>query len=249
MKKVRIWLFTISLLFSIIWVQAQQSPTVLLDQETNMTEKAIDTLKKREKKPYTIRFGIDISKPVMAQMDKDFFGLELVGDIRLFSEFYGAVELGNEKKTQQSERINFTTSGSYLKIGFDYNMYENWKGMNNAIFLGMRLGNSFHKQTVNEYEPYQLHHFWGSEIIKNGDQIREHDELQARWLEVVAGIKVKMFNNFYMGFSLRLNRLLSHTQPDNFDNLHLPGFNKKTDENVWGAGFNYTITYAIPVKL
>ena len=61
----------------------------------------------------------------MAQLDKDYFGLELVGDIRLFSEFYGAIELGNERKTQQSERINFTTSGTYLKLGFDYNMYKN----------------------------------------------------------------------------------------------------------------------------
>ena len=52
-----------------------------------------------------------------------------------------------------------------------------------------------------------------------------------------------------MGFSLRLNRLMSDIRPDNFDNLYIPGFNKKTDENVWGAGFNYTITYAIPVKL
>ena len=75
----------------------------------------------------------------MAQLDKDYFGLELVGDIRLFSEFYGAIELGNETKTQQSEQINFTTSGSYLKLGFDYNLYKNWRGMNNAIYLGCAL--------------------------------------------------------------------------------------------------------------
>ena len=52
-----------------------------------------------------------------------------------------------------------------------------------------------------------------------------------------------------MGLSLRLNRLMSDTSPSNFDNLYIPGFNKKTDENVWGAGFNYSLSYAIPVKL
>ena len=87
------------------------------------------------------------------------------------------------------------------------------------------------------------------EIIKNGTEIREQESLSARWVEVVAGIKVKMLNNIYMGFSLRLNRLMSDTRPENFDNLYIPGFNKKTDENVWGAGFNYTLTYAIPVKI
>ena len=244
MKKVHIWLFTISLTLTVSGVSSQE-----VVAEEALAEEVIDTLKKREKKPYTLRFGIDLSKPVMAQMDKDYFGLELVGDIRLYSEFYGAVELGNEKKTQQSERINLTTTGTYLKLGFDYNMYKNWKGMNNSIYLGMRLGNSFHNQKVNEYEPYELNHYWETEIIKDGPEIREQDALQARWIEIIAGIRVKMINNIYMGFSLRLNRLMSDTRPVNFDNLYIPGFNKKTDENVWGAGFNYTITYAIPIKL
>ena len=239
MKKVHIWLFIISLLAAVHWTTAQEI----------VEEEVVDTLKKREKKPYTIRFGLDLSKPFMAQLDNGYFGLELVGDIRLFSEFYGAIELGNEKKTQQSEQINYTTTGNYIKLGFDYNLYKNWKGMNNAIYLGLRIGNSFHKQKVNEYEPYQINHYWPAEIIKKGPEIREQDALSARWVEVITGIKVKMINNIYMGFSLRLNRLMSDIRPDNFDNLFIPGFNKKTDENVWGAGFNYTITYAIPVKL
>ena len=239
MKKVHIWLFIISLLAAVHFTTAQEI----------VEEEVVDTLKKREKKPYTIRFGLDLSKPFMTQLDKGYFGLELVGDIRLFSEFYGAIELGNEKKTQQSEQINYTTTGNYIKLGFDYNLFKNWKGMNNAIYLGLRIGNSFHKQKVNEYEPYQINHYWPAEIIKKGPEIREQDALSARWVEVITGIKVKMINNIYMGFSLRLNRLMSDIRPDNFDNLYIPGFNKKTDENVWGAGFNYTITYAIPVKL
>ena len=246
MKKVHIWLFIINLFTPLCSSTAQE---LVQEVEEAVKEELVDTLNKREKKIYTIRFGIDLSKPLMAQLDKDYFGLELVGDIRLFSEFYGAIELGNERKTQQSERINFTTSGTYLKLGFDYNMYKNWKGMNNAIYLGMRLGSSFHKQKINEYEPYQTNHYWATEIIKNGAEIREQESLSARWVEVVAGIKVKMFNNIYMGFSFRLNRLMSDTRPENFDNLYIPGFNKKTDENVWGAGFNYTLTYAIPVKI
>ena len=246
MKKVHIWLFIISLFTSLCCTSAQE---LVQEVKEALKEEIVDTINKREKKPYTIRFGVDLSKPLMAQLNKDYFGLELVGDIRLFSEFYGAIELGNERKTLQSERINFKTSGTYLKLGFDYNMYKNWKGMNNAIYLGLRIGNSFHKQKVNEYEPYQINHYWATEIIKNGAEIREQESLSARWVEVVTGIKVKMINNIYMGFSLRLNRLMSDTRPENFDNLYIPGFNKKTDENIWGAGFNYTLTYAIPVRL
>ena len=239
MKKIHIWPFIINLL----------APFFLTNAQEPLNEEVIDTLKKREKKPYTVRFGVDLSKPVIAQLDNDFFGLELVGDIELFSELYGAIEFGNERKNQQSEQINFTTTGTYIKMGFDYNMFKNWKGMKNAIYLGMRIGNSFHKQKVNEYEPYQIDHYWISEVIKKGPEIKENDKLSARWIEILAGIKVEMVKNIYMGFSFRLNRLVSDTRPDNFDNLYIPGFNKKTDENVWGAGFNYTLTYAIPIRL
>ena len=240
MKKVHIWLFITKLLFLPILANSQE-----------IREKIIvtDSVNKREKKTYTLRFGMDLSKPLKTQFENDYFGLELVGDIRLYKEIYGAIELGNEKRTSQSEQINFTTSGSYIKLGFDYNMYKNWKGMNNAIFLGMRFCNSFHKQKVNEYEIYQLDHYWPEEPISSGPEIKERDQLKAGWIEIIAGMKVRIFNNFYMGFSLRLNRLLSDTPPRNFDNLYIPGFNKKTDENIWGAGFNYTLTYAVPIKI
>ena len=111
MKKVHIWLFITKLLFLPILANSQE-----------IREKIIvtDSVNKREKKTYTLRFGMDLSKPLKTQFENDYFGLELVGDIRLYKEIYGAIELGNEKRTSQSEQINFTTSGSYLKFGFDY---------------------------------------------------------------------------------------------------------------------------------
>jgi hypothetical protein len=51
-----------------------------------------------------------------------------------------------------------------------------------------------------------------------------------------------------MGLSLRLNRLLNDKLPENFDNIYIPGFNKKTEDNIFGAGFNYTLTYSLPLR-
>ena len=59
---------------------------------------------------------------------------------------------------------------------------------------------------------------------------------------------METFKNVYLGLSLRLNKLLSDKKPDNFGNLFIPGFNKVTDENTFGSGFNYTLTYSIPLK-
>ena len=241
MKITHIWLFIINffLLSSSIY-----------SQKNNQDEDLIDSIKIKNNTTYTIRFGIDLSKPILSNIKKDDYqGIELVGDLRFFKDLYAAIEIGTEKKIIQSENINFTAAGSYLKLGLDYNMYENWKGMSNNIYLGIRLGNSFHKQTINEYDIYSKHHYWQEESTRESYEVGEKSGLEGRWLEFVAGIKVKIVSNFYLGFSFRLNRLINHVSPENFDNLYIPGFNKKTDENNWGGGFNYTITYSIPINL
>ena len=75
-----------------------------------------------------------------------------------------------------------------------------------------------------------------------------HSNQNANWVEFLVGIKVETIKNIYFGISLRLNRLISNSSPNNFTNLYIPGFNKVTDDNSWGSGFNYTLTYSIPLK-
>jgi hypothetical protein len=50
----------------------------------------------------------------------------------------------------------------------------------------------------------------------------------------------KVFDNVFIGFSLRLNRLVSNKKA-NFD-LYIPGFNRTYDGD-FGVGLNYTVSY------
>ena len=79
--------------------------------------------------------------------------------------------------------------------------------------------------------------------IESGEKF---NGLSAQWIEVLVGVKAKVINNFYVGFSLRMNRLVSNKKPDGFDNLYIPGFNR-TYDGSFGAGFNYTVSYFIPI--
>lgn len=65
-------------------------------------------------------------------------------------------------------------------------------------------------------------------------------------MEVVAGVKAEVFDNVFVGFSFRLNRLISQKEPNNFENLYIPGFNK-TYGGEFGIGFNYSVSYFIPL--
>ena len=192
---------------------------------------------------YGIRFGIDLQKLTRSFYEKDYRGIELIGDYRLTKRHYIAAEIGNESKTVDEPQLNFTTNGSFIKVGFDYNSYENWLDMENMIYLGLRYGVSSFSQTLNSYKIYNSNPYFGEAPALEGDK---YTGLSAQWVEVVAGVKAEVFNNLYVGFSIRLNRLLSNDKPDNFDNLYIPGFNR-TNNGSFGVGFNYTVSYFIPI--
>jgi hypothetical protein len=262
--------FSICLLFLIISVQAQETtkkieikkPSTITTVEPKKTTKeqiipnipkaknaALPTNVKTDSIPvkadrYGIRVGLDLYKVTRALYDKDYKGLELVGDYRLTKRYFLAAELGNENKTTADDRVNFTTKGSYLKAGFDYNAYENWLDMENIISIGLRYGFSTFNQQLNNYRIYNANpYFQDTPIINSGQKF---NGLSASWIEVVAGIKAKVFNNVFMGFSLRLNRLVTNKEPENFSNLYIPGFNR-TYDGSFGVGFNYTVTYFVPI--
>jgi hypothetical protein len=70
------------------------------------------------------------------------------------------------------------------------------------------------------------------------------NDLTASWIEVVAGLKAKVFDNVFIGFSLRLNRLVSNKSQKKF--YLFPGFNRTYDGD-FGVGLNYTVSYFIPI--
>ena len=225
MKQQHISLFFISiLLLCCSFVSAQQDKT------------ANDSIKNK----YGLRVGVDLFNPVAAFVEDRRSGLELVGDYRLSKKWYVAGELGYLENKSDLDNINFTTEGQYIKIGADYNAYENWLDMENAIYLGMRYGFSTFKQNLNDG-------FINSDPLVGDQPItpQEFDGLNAHWVELVVGVKAEVLNNLYLGFSFSGKRMISTKEPDNFKNLFVPGFNRVFLNNS-GFGFNYTISYLIP---
>lgn len=211
-------------------------------QESRSNSTPKDTIQKSQR--YGIRIGADISKLARTLYDKNYKGLELVADYRLTKKMYIAGELGNENKTTDDDRLNFTTKGTYIKAGFDTNFYENWLDMENMIHIGMRYGVSSFSQELNTYKIYDTAGYFptGSSVVSG----KKYDGLSAQWAEVVAGMKAKLFNNVYAGVSVRMHYLITEKKPSDFDNLYIPGFNR-TYAGKFGAGWNYTITYFIPL--
>ena len=194
--------------------------------------------------------GVDISRPVTSFFREGYTGLELVGDYRITDRLYLAGELGNEKLTDQEDLYNYTVSGSYLKLGVDYNTYSNWYGMFNSIYVGGRYSFASFSQSLNSYEIFDSNRYFFPDGFAPGGNIpEEFNGLSASWLEMILGVKAELFANIYVGMSVRLGLLVTQNGSERFNDrlLWIPGFNKVTDASRFGVGYNYTISYFIPL--
>ncbi len=249
------YFFSILLLFAVFLVQSQEITTDTVKKEIRQEESKSKTTTKAvvekttdsvpvKKDRYGLRVGVDLYKLTRGLYDKDYKGVEFVGDFRLTKKYYLAAEIGIEDKTTDDDRLNSTATGTYLKGGFDYNMYNNWLDMENLITVGLRGGFSTFSQELNSYKIYNPDQYWG-EIppITEGEK---YTGLTAAWAEVAVGMKAKVFNNIFVGFGVQLKLLLANKDPDGFENLYIPGFNR-TYDGSFGVGFNYTVSYFIPL--
>jgi len=230
---------------------------ISFSQDQNPRQSQADTLEQTD--PYGLRFGVDLSRPVQSFLGDRYTGIELVGDFRLRDRLFLAVELGNEEKGQSeilgeedpgpSDLLyDYTTKGSFVKLGVNFNSYQNWYGMNNVIFIGGRYAFSSFSQTLNSYSYFDSNRYWDPNGFQTGSNTsQEFGGLNASWLELVVGLNAEIFGNFYLGMSVRLGYLFTDKSADEFPNLWIPGFNKVTDGSKFGTGFNSTLSYFLPL--
>jgi hypothetical protein len=200
-----------------------------------------DTLKFKD--IYGLRLGIDLSNPIRTLIDSDRKSIEIVADYRINKKFYAAAEIGFLDNLREEDTFAFTTVGQYVKLGTNYNTYNNWLNMDNEIYLGARYGFSIFSQEIENFtiEPTLLL----PSITENGNI--KYSDLNAHWLEFVAGLKAEIYNNVFLGFSLSLKKMIATKEPGNFKNLFVPGFDR-VFLNDSGFSFNYTISYRLPLK-
>lgn len=251
MKQKHIFVFFISLLASIVLGYGQSTETVTeTDPETEIEiEEGIvpavkDTTKTGAPQYYGLRIGADIAIPIRTLLDQDFAGFEIVGDFRIKKNLYLAAEIGNITRTNILTNLNNTSRGSYIKAGANLNVYENWFGMNNLIYIGGRVAFSSFSQELNSFTIATTSPLFGDDTRFES---REFNGLNTTWLEFQLGLQTELFSNLYLGVNVQLKRSLSRTQPENFELIFIPGFGETTDGSQFGAGFGYTLSYLIPI--
>lgn len=235
MSRPHIYIFIISLVLGGNFVGFSQNET---DAETK-----VDSISYNEK--YGFRLGVDLSKPVRTLIDDDYTGFEVKGDYRITKKLFPAAELGYEKFAFTENNLAVKSDGSYAKIGINYNAYNNWIGMQNEIYAGLRYGFATFSETLKAYEIYNTDHYFPPDVANPNNQFKD---LNAHWIEFQLGFKTQVLNNLFLSIHAELKRVVNDKKPPNFDNLYIPGYNRNYENSAFGIGWGYSISYLIPIS-
>lgn len=204
----------------------------------------IDTTRAVESKPVypkfnSISFGVNIMDAVMEMTGQDYGSYDIWADLSLYNWFFPVVELGFGRAKASPELGNFTYKCSpsfYAKAGFNYNFLYKSNPDYNA-FLGLRAGYAGMRYSVDDITVSSG--YWDQEnrfSIKN-------QKASAFFGEVVAGVKVKIYKRFSMGWTVRYHFKFKISDGANSSPWYIPGYGPKSDH----FSATFSLIYTLPL--
>ena len=207
--------------------------------ETNATV-SNDSLKK-----FGIRIGTDLQKIIRSASSQEYNGISFNADIRFKESIFLFSEIGNEKKIVEYSSVDSEISGNYTKLGLQFKLNRDIIGLRNLIYSSFGFGISSFDQTISRYNIYNIYsNLWGE--FTNTDAINL-ENLNANWIEIGFGVKTEILNNLFLGIELQLKNLIYQKNKNDIANFYIPGFNRTYESSNFGTGFNYSLTYLIPI--
>lgn len=199
-----------------------------------------DTVSLRERyMPTGIRFGTDAIALAKSIYVDSYTGWEVNADVD-FYRYFLAIEYGSSGRHYVGDSVDYMNDGRYWRVGVDVNFLTK-DPERNMFFLGLRYARSRFSET---FRVIDVDPVWG--MNNRFDNPYLNNDMPARWLELTTGLKVRMFNNFWMGYTARFKFGLSTGDAFEMEPHDIPGYGTTHKETTWG--FNYQLMYRIPLR-
>jgi len=184
----------------------------------------------------SIRLGTDILALILSGSDR-FDGWEVNADAD-FGPFLLAYDYGRSERNEiLSNGGDYSNEGNYWRAGVDVNILKKDPDRN-MLFFGLRYAQSSFSDRANLMvsDPY-----FGPQqyALSNPDAT-------ATWGEMVAGLRVKIWKEFWMGFTSRMKVGLKVRGNESLSSYNVPGYGNVSTGYTWG--FNYQVFWRIPFK-
>lgn len=184
--------------------------------------------------------GVELAGPAMHFIAPETFVLSASADLEIRPNLMAAIELGNAHVNVKQPAAEYNVSGQFFRIGANYNLLQQNPAIHgNQIFMFLRYAASFN--THNAPVVQLIDPVWGNQEV-SFDQL----SYQAHWAEVGAGLRTRIFHNFFLGWNVRAAFMISQTDNENTKPFFVSGFGR--NQNNTQFSFQYFIYYRIPTK-
>ncbi len=189
--------------------------------------------------PLKIRVGVDIAGPAIYLFDNNNLNTEgyISVDLNAKTGIFLGAGYSNYKYSQYN--YEYLSNGYFLKAGVDFNilkpetsMGKYWAG------IGLHYGLS---AFTSEIPSFEHDSYWGTTITS----IPSESNI-GHYFEVTPGFRAEIFNNFSMGWSVNLRKLLFSGTGKDLRPIYLPGYG--TGDETVSYGINYFLSWSIPYK-
>lgn len=209
-------------------------------------------------RPFAWRTGFDLTHFLSFPFSKKIathFGnaqkFEITNDISFNkNQFFAVVDVGyaaiSRVNNNRATGYNYINEGFYWRTGLDYNLLHKIL-KEDAILVGFRYGRANFKDSISYNEKVEMWGFSGKDEFEVGYAGKTPFENgTADWVELVAGLRAKIWRNFQAGFTFRYKVLIALSEKKLLESNDLPGFGT-TDQKSKPA-ISYHIYYRIPLQ-
>ncbi len=178
-----------------------------------------------------LQFKIDIGSPILeiARSSAKVQSYEMAININLLQRFFPTLELGYAQADRTLTAGTFSGKGGFARVGLDLSSLKKHRESPNKLLVGVRLGTAVQDYTMTGLTLNDT--YWHTRPTTD-----YHDMRCDVWGEVVAGIQVQIYKDFYMGLAGRLKALFTRGKEGEITPYYIPGYGYKDDMNF---GFSY----------
>ena len=190
--------------------------------------------------PRAFRIGTDVFSLIKSQLKySSFSGWELNADVDC-GKLYLAADFGSWARAYDvlsGYNGDYKNNGTYWRAGVDINFMKKDPDRN-MFFIGFRYGHSQFDEsaTLIATDP------------NFGDITKQlsNPSLTAAWGELVTGLRIKMWSNFWMGYTARMKFAPSVKGDGELKTYDIPGYGLYQNQIYWG--FNYQVFWNFPFR-
>ena len=231
-------------------IAQQQRPTPVQKRDQKKKEAVVDTI------PFYngTYVGVDIYGIGSKMLGGDFMSSEVSIGVNLKNKFIPTIEFGmGGTDTWNETGIHYKSkTAPFFRIGVDYNTMAKKKEKNSYLYVGLRYAFSSFKYDVSTLpvddpiwggsigNPSLEDDYWGGSVPFSHLGMKG----SMQWFELVVGVKVRIYKNFNMGWSVRMKYKTNASTNEYANPWYVPGYGKFKSNNM---GITYSLIYKLPL--